>query len=93
MASEAVSLPAANQPHSAHPGARNEPSDAAFLRGSSAQPSKSGYQKRLDRLTRDKYAMLGEIAELRRSNAELTLALAKAERLISRYKGALLKRT
>jgi len=92
--------PAGNELHRGLPGAGNEPSDAAFLRGSAANLTKSGVQRRIDKLVGERYALrqanehlITEIAELRQSNAELTLALAKAERLISRYKGALLKRT
>jgi hypothetical protein len=54
--------------------------------------SKSGFQKRIDKLTREKYGLLAENEQLRQANNELTLALAKAERLIQKYKAALVKR-
>jgi hypothetical protein len=75
MATEAVPLPAADQPHSGLPGA-----------------GRTGFQKRIDRLTKDKYAMQAEIKKLQadietkdREIAALEKAVLRLDALVSAY--------
>jgi hypothetical protein len=70
MTTEAFT-PAADQSRETHSGASNEHFEAAFLRSSPANSSKSGFQKRVDKLVARQH-------ELQRTNGDLAAQLERA---------------
>jgi|SRR5215831_1472590 len=66
--------------------------DAGFLRGTAANASRSGVQKRIDKLVRERFERDKTIAQLQQRNTELENLLSRWKAIAAKYKQVLTKK-